>query len=881
MSTLTKVADNVSGKYKLHIPSKLDKLTMYINNRQISLRKSLEIINIKLYNLLYDTNIYLLAYTQLDSKLKESALVLTERDIKLFTPRSKHGVSKSVVPTHIYSLNILACPFQYKFNDASSLFKNDQSSMHNLIVSTISLIKAGNYNFTNVRPLLLNKVGRGRVNYINCQERENLTKDLLVIKVLVIILETLNKQEISSTITPSYMRCFAAESGPVKSVQAALKEVKFKFSSPFGEGGVKWFIKGDLSNCLDLLGYNVIMSSIEKRFKDKRFTDLIWKSLKVGYFNHLCYKNNHYGFDNDLRSLLYPTLLDIYLGPFDSFILYELENLLKKHHTSYSGKLIKLSYVRYLDQWVIGISGGSHSDCIIISNMIRDFLKEVLNLDMKKDLPGRSPGWSPVRPDLEIVNSCASLMFLGVLITFVSNKDSKNTTSTRVEKVEGQYVELITPISQIEKLLTRAGFLKNRQSVPRLVWTGYDKLVIRYLYHSWYKTIIDYYKLTKNNPKLTSYIFKSLNSSCAKLLASKLSLGSQKKVYMKFGYDLITRSPLTSTEYRKYNNHLGFLPVVIKRFSSSAANNASLNLKSYVSGFIDGEGTFYIKITKSSTIKTGYSVQLSFGLTLHSRELSLLKLIQGEFSGIGFIWEGGQIQYQISNIKQLDILIAHVDKYPLLTRKRSDFLLFKQAWGMVVKKEHLTKEGLIKIVSIKAMMNGNGLSPSLKTAFPNLIPIVRPEGERAEEDGLIEWDKLDVSWLSGFIDGEGCFFVHLKKSSAYKAGYQVSLKFQITQDTVDATLLESIVNYFGCGYYRAVVKNCDGRFEVEKLHDILDKIIPFLDKYPLLGSKANDFADFRKVALLIKAKVHLTDTGIESIKQIKSGMNRARGVAAT
>jgi hypothetical protein len=64
---------------------------------------------------------------------------------------------------------------------------------------------------------------------------------------------------------------------------------------------------------------------------------------------------------------------------------------------------------------------------------------------------------------------------------------------------------------------------------------------------------------------------------------------------------------------------------------------------------------------------------------------------------------------------------------------------------MVVKKEHLTKEGLIKIVSIKAMMNGNGLSPSLKTAFPNLIPIVRPEGERAEEDGLIEWDKLDVS----------------------------------------------------------------------------------------------------------------------------------------
>lgn len=870
MSTCgTKVADNVSVKYKLDSPSKLDKLNMYINNRQISLRKSNQMINIKLYNLLYDINIYLLAYRQLNSKFNESALVLTERDIQLFTsryycPKGGGQISTAVPRRRINSLNILACLFQYKFNgDVSSLFKNDQYAMYNLIVSTISLIKAGSYNFTKIRPFLLNSVGRGRDNYITSQERDNLTKDLLVVKVLVMILETLSKPVIiSSSMRTNFVD---VDGGRVKSVQAALKEVKFKFSNLPGGTKVKWFIKGDLSNCLDLLGYNVLMSSIEMRLKDKRFTDLIWKSLKAGYFNHLGYKNNQSGFDNDLRSLLYPILVDIYLERLDSYILYELVNLFhQKYPSSYSGKLIKLSYVRYLDQWVIGISGGSHSDCISISNMIRDYLKEELNLDM-------------LNTDLEIVNSCASLIFLGVSITFVSNKDSKNTISN-VGKVQEQYIKLIAPIRQIENLLTRAGFLKNRKSVPRLVWTMYDKMVIRYLYHSWYNSFINYYELTDNNPKLASYMFKVLNSSCAKLLASKFSLSSQKKVYMKFGSDLIGRRPLTSTQLGR----LSFFPVVIKRFSSSTANIASFNIKSYISGFIDGEGTFYIKIAKCSTIKTGYSVQLSFGLTLHSRELALLKLIQGEFSGIGFIWDGGgQIQYQISNIKQLDILIAHLDKYPLLTRKLSDFLLFKQAWEMVVKKEHLTEEGLIKIVSIKAMMNGNGLSPSLKTAFPKLIQIVRPQGERLEQEGLIEWDKLHVSWLSGFIDAEGCFFVHLKKSSAYKAGYQVSLKFQISQDTADANLLESIVNYFGCGYYRAVVKNCDGRFEVEKFNDILDKIIPFLDKHPLLGSKANDFSDFRKVALLIKEKVHLTHSGVEMIKQIKSGMNRAREAAAS
>lgn len=873
MSTcVTKVADNVSVKYKLDSPSKLDKLNMYVNKRQISLINSNQMINIPLYNLLYDINIYLLAYTQLNSKFNESALVLTERDIELFTSRSyrpKRGgqISTAVPRRRINSLNILASLFQYKFiDDVSSLFKNDQSTMYNLIVSTISLITAGNYNFTKISPFLLNSVGRCRVNYIASHERENLTKDLLVVKVIVMILETLNKPVITSSLTPGSVRF--VEGGPVKSAQAALKEVKLKFSNYPGGTRVKWFIKGDLSNCLDLLGYNVLMPSIEMRLKDKRFTDLVWKSLKAGYFNHLGYKNNQSGFDNDLRSLLYPMLVDIYLGGLDSFILYELEKLFhQKHHSLYSGKLIKLSYVRYLDQWVIGISGGSHSDCIIISNMIRDYLKEVLNLDM-------------LNTDLEIVNSCDSLIFLGVSITFVSKKDSKNTIS-KVGKVEGQYLKLIAPIRQIENLLTRAGFLKNRKSVPRLVWTGYDKMVIRYLYHSWYNSFINYYELTDNNPKLASYMFKVLNSSCAKLLASKFSLSSQKKVYMKFGSDLIGRRPLTSTQYHKYNGRLSFFPIVINRFSSSAANIASFNIKSYISGFIDGEGTFYIKIAKSSTIKTGYSVQLSFGLTLHSRELALLKLIQGEFSGIGFIWDGsGQIQYQISNIKQLGVLIAHLDKYPLLTRKSSDFLLFKQAWEMIVKKEHLTEEGLIKIISIKAKMNGNGLSPKLKAAYPKLIPIVRPLGEKFEE-GLIEWDKFNISWLSGFIDAEGCFFVHLKKSSKYKAGYQVSLKFQITQDTADANLLQNIVNYFGCGYYRAVAKNCDGRFEVEKFQDILDKVIPFLDKHPLLGSKANDLADFKKVALLIKDKEHLTDSGVEIIKQIKSGMNRARGDAAS
>lgn len=235
----------------------------------------------------------------------------------------------------------------------------------------------------------------------------------------------------------------------------------------------------------------------------------------------------------------------------------------------------------------------------------------------------------------------------------------------------------------------------------------------------------------------------------------------------------------------------------------------------------------------------------------------------------------------------MQILIAHLDKYPLLTQKWADYQLFKHAFEMIVRKEHLTMGGLNKVLSIKAVMNGNGLSDKLNKAFPNLIPIARPSREGNKEliqlseiyyggFNLVNQEIYDPSWLIGFIEGESCFFVNTRKSAAYKTGYNITLKFQITQHTRDKILLQKIVNYLGCGHYREITKNCDGKFEVESLKDINNKIIPFFDKYPLVGAKAKDYFDFKEVAELMKKGAHLTPEGVEKIKQIKLRMNRAR-----
>jgi len=65
-------------------------------------------------------------------------------------------------------------------------------------------------------------------------------------------------------------------------------------------------------------------------------------------------------------------------------------------------------------------------------------------------------------------------------------------------------------------------------------------------------------------------------------------------------------------------------------------------------------------------------------------------------------------------------------------------------------------------------------------------------------------------------------------------------------------------------------------YEVKKVSDLVDKILPFFRKYPLLGSKKQNFEDFCKVLSLIKSGDHLTESGLEKIRSIKAGMNTQR-----
>lgn len=108
------------------------------------------------------------------------------------------------------------------------------------------------------------------------------------------------------------------------------------------------------------------------------------------------------------------------------------------------------------------------------------------------------------------------------------------------------------------------------------------------------------------------------------------------------------------------------------------------------------------------------------------------------------------------------------------------------------------------------------MSAELKSAFPNTKSVPRPEVEFSEIS--------DPQWLSGFTDGEGCFFVCTRKSRLLKQGMQVNFKFILTQHSRDAKLLKSFTSFLGCGkYYPPVLARVSMSFRL--LHGtVLPKI---------------------------------------------------------
>ena len=135
--------------------------------------------------------------------------------------------------------------------------------------------------------------------------------------------------------------------------------------------------------------------------------------------------------------------------------------------------------------------------------------------------------------------------------------------------------------------------------------------------------------------------------------------------------------------------------------------------------------------------------------------------------------------------------------------------------------------------------------------------------------------KLDAQWITGFVDGEGCFHVGINPHAEMTAGVQVLPEFTVVQHERDVQVLHALKAHFGCGVVR--VNHGDRMaYRVRSVKHLLEHIVPFFVKHPLKTGKNVDFLKFRDVLLVMQAGNHLTAEGVERIRSIASQMNRGR-----
>ena len=311
----------------------------------------------------------------------------------------------------------------------------------------------------------------------------------------------------------------------------------------------------------------------------------------------------------------------------------------------------------------------------------------------------------------------------------------------------------------------------------------------------------------------------------------------------------------------------GFIP---KRFYST------VNLKpvidpNWVTGFSDGESCFSLTVAKKSTSRVGWGVTPNFKINLHIKDVLMLRKLQG-FFGIGTIYlneKNNTASYMIQSLRDItNVIIPHFDKYPLLTQKKADYLLFKQGVNLLNLKAHSEVGGLREILSLKASMNTGRLSDMLIFNFPDILPATRP---------LVCYEGIaDPNWFTGFVDGEGSFSVDTSKVKT-DGSFYTKLSFSVSQHVRDEILLTQFINYLECGRIVKASNRPDGvLFIVSKFLDIKEKVIPFFQNYPLLGVKSMDYLDFCEVAKMIDNRTHWTPESLKKIRSLKSGMNSNR-----
>lgn len=251
-----------------------------------------------------------------------------------------------------------------------------------------------------------------------------------------------------------------------------------------------------------------------------------------------------------------------------------------------------------------------------------------------------------------------------------------------------------------------------------------------------------------------------------------------------------------------------------RKISGKNYNEISDSWLTWFIGFSEGDGAFL----------TGKNKRLVFVLT--QKETTILNHIH-ETLGIGRVTTYGKFsRYRVDDKKGILFLIALFNGNLVLNKRKTQV----KKW--------------LDTIDIKQKNN-------------NVFPLI------------------NNSWLSGFIDAEGCFNVTLFKRKCMTLGYQVKLRFMIDQkDSLHEMLyIKNQLNLYLS--HRKLKKGSIGTMHRIESNSFIKVplIIEYINRFKLKTKKQESFDKWVTVYKLVKNKAHLTEQGLNEIRKLSKQVN--------
>ncbi len=350
---------------------------------------------------------------------------------------------------------------------------------------------------------------------------------------------------------------------PGRSQHTCMRQIRRDFR------GVKWFIEGDISKCFDEINHNTIRKELEKHIQDKRFVGLVTRGLRTKVLMP-DRKLEDLTIGTPQGGICSPLLSNIALNKLDQFIARlkgrvdrgkrrkqnpeyikaygevtrarragDSQNVLERRRYTRTlqygdpkdSEFLRLNYVRYADDFLIGITG-PRVLAERVRSLVQRFLKQKLKLRLneEKTLITRAKG-----------NKVPFLGFLiqtGPKISMIFKRRYGGKWRT-VKSIRSGDLRLLVDNNKVIKALANKNFCTQDGS-PRPCFTYFPDPQSYTVAKA--KSIIqgidNYYQIANNRRAFTSRVMYIIRDSIARVFAAKFKLRTRRQVYAKGGKDL-------------------------------------------------------------------------------------------------------------------------------------------------------------------------------------------------------------------------------------------------------------------------------------------------------------------------------------------------------